>query len=86
MPADSDAQPGARAPAPDQVAKTIAAKLRSLGDPRRAKGAQQYFKHEIVCAGVDAPTLRRFIKEQAVGLKRVWVVDQALACCDRLLR
>jgi 3-methyladenine DNA glycosylase AlkD len=76
----------AQAPTPEQVAKTIAAKLRALGDPARAKGAQQYFKHEIVCVGVDAPTLRRLVKEQAVALKRVWVVDQALACCDRLVR
>ena len=75
-----------KAPAPAQVAREISSHLRRIGDPVRARGAQQYFKHQIVALGVTTPVLRAFVRERARSLLQVWRTPQALEACDRLLR
>jgi len=67
-------------------AHEIIAWLRQRGDPKRARGVQQYFKHEIVALGIDTPTLREFAAGQSKQLTAAWAVDDATALCDRLLR
>ena len=73
-------------PGIEQVAQTLIQGLRRLRDPVRAAGTQKYFKHTVVALGVDTPTLRAFVKEQVRPLVGTWTLDQAVECCDRLLR
>jgi 3-methyladenine DNA glycosylase AlkD len=60
--------------------------LRQRSDPKRARGVQQYFKHEIVALGIDTPTLREFAAGQSKRLTAAWSLSEATALCDRLLR
>ena len=69
----------------EQVAREIIAQLRRMGDPVRARGAQNYFKHEIVALGITAPVLRAFVRERVRVLQPQWTASQAIALCDRLL-
>jgi len=69
-----------------QVAEETARRLRRMKDPVRARGAQQYFKHEIVALGITTPALRRFVQEQVGVLRQVWSLPQAIRLCDHLLR
>lgn len=73
-------------PIPAQVAREICSRLRRVGDPVRARGAQQYFKHEIVALGITTPALRSFARERARVLRQEWLAPQAMELCDRLLR
>ena len=69
----------------EQVAREIIEQLRRMGDPVRARGAQNYFKHEIVALGITAPVLRAFVRERLQLLRPQWTASQAIALCDRLL-
>ena len=69
----------------EPVADDMIAQLRRMGDPVRARGVQNYFKHEIVALGITAPVLRAFARERVQLLRPRWTVSQAIALCDRLL-
>jgi 3-methyladenine DNA glycosylase AlkD len=73
-------------PKVDQVVEAIIAALRKEADPLRATNVQHYFRDEIVALGVDMPTVRCLVKEQMRLLKGVWPLDDAIRCCDRLLK
>lgn len=75
-----------RKPTVASTARAIIRDLRALRNPERAKGVQQYFKHEIVALGIDTPTLRGYCREQVKRLKPVWTVGEAIALCDQLLQ
>jgi 3-methyladenine DNA glycosylase AlkD len=66
--------------------RTIIHNLRAMRNSERAKGVQQYFKHEIVALGIDTPALRAYCREQEKRLKPVWNIGEAIALCDRLLQ
>lgn len=68
------------------TARAIIRELRAMQNPKRAKGVQQYFKHEIVALGIDTPTLRGYCREQVKRLKPTWTIGEAIALCDRLLK
>jgi 3-methyladenine DNA glycosylase AlkD len=70
----------------EQAAADICSRLRRMGDPVRARGTQQYFKHEVVALGITTPVLRAFARERAAELLRQWQARQAIELCDRLLR
>ena len=67
-------------------AREIIGWLRQRGDPKRARGVQQYFKHEIVALGIDTATVREFAAAQSKQLAAGWTVADATNLCDRLLR
>jgi 3-methyladenine DNA glycosylase AlkD len=67
-------------------AREIIGWLRQRGDPKRARGVQQYFKHEIVALGIDTATVREFAAGQAKQLTAAWRLADATTLCDRLLR
>jgi 3-methyladenine DNA glycosylase AlkD len=69
-----------------QVADQIIMRLRQMGEPRRAQGARQYFKHQIVALGITTPALRLFMRERMNGLQKVWRLGEAIQLCDRLLQ
>jgi len=69
-----------------QAALGIISHLRRMADPVRARGVQQYFKHEIAALGITTPVLRAFVCERARELRQPWQAPQALELCDRLLR
>lgn len=70
----------------EQAADEICSSLRRMGNPMRARGVQQYFKHRIVALGIMAPVLRAFVRERAGVLCRTWQGPQAVQLCDQLLR
>ena len=72
--------------APALVAREISSRLRRMSDPVRARGAQQYFKHEIIALGIATPELRAFVRECIDKLRPCWQGRQAVELCDRLLR
>ena len=67
-------------------AREVIGWLRQRGDPKRAQGVQQYFKHEIVALGIDTATVREFAAAQSKQLAAGWTVADATNLCDRLLR
>jgi 3-methyladenine DNA glycosylase AlkD len=69
----------------ERVAGDIIAQLRRMGDPVRARGAQNYFKYEIVALGITAPVMRAFVRERVQVLRPQWTASQAIALCSRLL-
>ncbi len=73
-------------PSPEAMAAEISAGLRQMGDPARARGAQQYFKNEIIALGVTTPALRDFMKQRVRGIRNAWSLRDAIRLCDRLLR
>jgi len=75
----------AKPPVP-RKAREIIDWLRERRDPERARGVQQYFKHEIVALGLDTPTLRAFAASQTKQLRAAWSLAEATSLCDRLLQ
>ena len=75
-----------RGPTPARVAREVSSRLRRMRDPARARGAQHYFKHEIVALGITTPALRAFVRERVRELRREWQSLRAVELCDRLLR
>ncbi len=73
-------------PSVSAVAQDLSSGLRRLGDPARARGVQQYFKHEIVALGITAPALRAFVQARTAGLRGHWRASRAIELCDRLFR
>ena len=75
-----------RLPTVTATAREIIVWLHGRSDPERARGVQQYFKHEIAALGVDTPALREFAAGQSKQLTAAWSLSEAAALCDRLLR
>jgi 3-methyladenine DNA glycosylase AlkD len=73
-------------PSVNETARRIQFWLRERRNEQRARGVEQYFKHEVVSLGLPTPMLRAFAREQAGVLVRVWGLDEATALCDRLLQ
>ena len=73
-------------PAVTAKARAIIDWLRQRRDPIRARGVQQYFKHEIVALGIDTPTLREFAAGQSKQLTAAWSLPDATSLCDTLLQ
>jgi 3-methyladenine DNA glycosylase AlkD len=73
-------------PAVDQVAGDIIAALHRERDPARARAVQRYFSDEIVALGVSAPTVRNLVKKRTKPLREVWTLNDAIRCCDLLLK
>jgi 3-methyladenine DNA glycosylase AlkD len=73
-------------PSAEQAAGAIAAALRRQRDPARAKAVQRYFSDEIVALGVGLPAVRQLVRLHTKPLKAVWTVDDAVACCERLVQ
>jgi 3-methyladenine DNA glycosylase AlkD len=71
---------------PAELATSMSASLRQMGDPVRAHGAQEYFKNEIVAIGITTPVLRRFVKQRVREARAGWELREALQLCDLLLR
>lgn len=57
-----------------------------MGDPERARGMQDYFKHGIAAIGIAAPELRAFARERSRRLQQSWGASAAISLCDRLLQ
>ncbi len=73
-------------PAPEAMASGIIAGLRLMGDPVRARGAQQYFKNEITALGIRSAALRAFVRQRVQGVRSAWNLREAIKLCDLLLR
>jgi 3-methyladenine DNA glycosylase AlkD len=71
---------------PADIAQEFKSRLREMGDPARARGMQQYFKHEIVALGITTPVVRAFVRAYVRELRCQWQAPQAIELCDRLLR
>jgi 3-methyladenine DNA glycosylase AlkD len=69
-----------------ELADEMIGRLRTMGDPARARGVQQYFKREIVALGIDTPTLRLFIRERIRAFHKSAGLAEAIQLSDRLLR
>ena len=75
-----------KGPSPGRVAREMTSRLRRMRDRKRARGVQQYFKHEIVALGITTPALRAFVRDRVQELPKEWPAQQAIELCDRLLR
>jgi 3-methyladenine DNA glycosylase AlkD len=73
-----------RRPSPEQEVREITSRLRRLGDPKRARATQRYFKHEVAALGIATPVALAFASERARELRQVWKISQAIQLCDRL--
>jgi 3-methyladenine DNA glycosylase AlkD len=72
-------------PSVEQTARLIIRSLRTLADPVRAQGVQQYFKHAVVALGIDTRTVRNLALDQIKALKSTWTLAEGAALCERLL-
>jgi 3-methyladenine DNA glycosylase AlkD len=86
IPKATRAAPGLKARTVTATAREVIAWLHRRRDPDRARGVQQYFKHEIAALGIDTPTLRAFAASQSKRLTAAWALQKATSLCDRLLR
>ena len=77
---------GTKSPSVRQVVQTVKKSLRQLGDPQKAQDYQRYFKEPVTMLGVGTQPFRKVIKEQTASLKNTWTLQQAMACCDRLMQ
>jgi 3-methyladenine DNA glycosylase AlkD len=73
-------------PQVEETARAIIRGLRALHNPARAQGVQHYFKQAVTALGINAPTLRDYVRIQVQQLKPHWALAQGISLCDRLLR
>lgn len=57
-----------------------------MGDPVRARGIQNYFKHEVAALGIVTPALRTFVRERVGRVRGSWGVGEAISFCERMLQ
>lgn len=82
----TDLKSNARLDSVRTTAGEMAAQLRLLRDPGRARGMQAYFKNEITALGISTPVLRKFVRERVQELRLKWQLTDAIGLCDCLLQ
>lgn len=70
---------------PEEMARLALGRLKKKADPRRAEGAQRYFKEPFLCYGLTAPEIRNLAKEIYATVKAAWTVDEAIRFSEILL-
>ncbi len=70
---------------PAAAAARMTAALEREADPRRAAGAQRYFRETVRFFGVPMPRLRALVRELCDAVKTDWSLADALAFCERML-
>ncbi len=70
---------------PEILAQQALAELRKISDPRRAQGAQRYFKNEVRVMGAETEDLRVLAKTLTGRVKGRWTFAQATSLCEILL-
>jgi 3-methyladenine DNA glycosylase AlkD len=73
-------------PTARQAAGSVVAALHKQRNSARARAVQRYFSDEIAALGVAAPTVRGLVKNQMKPLRGTWMLDEAIECCDLLLK
>lgn len=63
----------------------LAAQLRAMANPARARSTQRFFKEPIVALGIATPAFRAALRAPLRGLAGEWQPRQAVAACERLL-
>jgi 3-methyladenine DNA glycosylase AlkD len=75
-----------RTHSPSDLAAEMTGELRRMGDSTRARGAERYFKHEIVAIGITTPVLRQFVKQRVRSARSGWTLRDAIQLCNLLLK
>jgi len=70
---------------PQEIAKHAIQALKSKADPRRAEGAQRYFKEKVTFYGLTAVQIREIGKGMYESVKGEWTVREAVELCEILL-
>lgn len=70
---------------PEELAQEALKALRRLADPRRAQGAQRYFKEAVRCLGAETEDCRKLAKDLFDRVKGRWSFGHAMALCEILL-
>ncbi len=70
---------------PEEFAQVTLRELRRISDPRRAEGAQKYFKAPVHVMGAEAEDCRSLAKDLYARVKGRWSFAQATGYCDILL-
>ncbi len=70
---------------PEELAQEALKALRRLSDPRRAQGAQRYFKEAVRVMGAETEDCRDLAKDLFARVKGRWTFAQATALCEILL-
>lgn len=70
---------------PQEIAEHAIQALKSEADPRRAEGAQRYFKEKVTFYGLTAVQIREIGKRLYESVKGEWTVREAVELCEILL-
>jgi 3-methyladenine DNA glycosylase AlkD len=70
---------------PEILAQEALAELRKISDPRRAQGAQRYFKEAVRVMGAETEDCRALAKSLFGKVKGRWTFTQATSLCEILL-
>ncbi|MDD8026820.1 MAG: DNA alkylation repair protein [Acidobacteriota bacterium] len=73
-------------PSPKKIAAEILARLEAGGDPVQAAGAHRYFREEVEFYGWTSSAVRALTKEIHAGVRGTWILADALALAEILLR
>lgn len=73
-------------PSVQKVVREVKQSLRGMKNPQRAKDYQRYFKEPVIMLGIESKALKAYLKDHVGHLVKVWSLDDAVACCDALLR
>jgi len=86
MPKEPQAKTETRSiPTPQELAQEGLAALKKKANPKRAEGAQRYFKEQVKVMGLTAVDGRLLAKTLFLKVKDAWTIDQAVELCDILL-
>jgi len=71
---------------PRQLADECLRRLKTLADPVKAAGAQQYFKEKARFLGVSAPRLRELSREVYKEIRSEWGIKESTDFCAIMLK
>jgi 3-methyladenine DNA glycosylase AlkD len=71
---------------PRQLADECLRRLKTLADPVKAAGAQQYFKEKARFLGVSAPILRELSREVYQKIRPEWGIKESTDFCAIMLK
>jgi len=78
--------PSSDVPSPKKAAREAIAFMKSHSSQARIDTLQKYFKDPIQAYGVDYPAYKEWMKVFVRGLKKGWVLQDAVEYCDILVK
>ena len=70
---------------PPELAAEVRKRLKALGDPVRAVGAQRYFKETVPFLGIATPDMRELAQEFYQKIRSEWGVGESTEFCAIML-